>query len=506
MARTDEIELKFEFGEDGELPSFEGLDGVVAVSEPVVHELRATYYDTADGRLAAGGLALRRRRGGDDEGWHLKESVDANHRLETHAPLGAGRRGVPAELAALVRSRTRRRKLVPVATVESRRIVRRLLDADASVLAEVADDHVTGAALGRPDTDPSSWREVEIELVDGGSDLLDAAAQRLAEAGAAPAAWGSKLARAMGDTGLDQRTEDPEVTASSTAGEVVTAHLREQVHALVALDPLVRQDEHDAVHKMRVATRRLRSALATFRRLLDRQVTEPIRDELKWMGGVLGAARDAEVIHARLCELLAAEPHDLVQGPVGARIDATMRERYAAAHARVLKAFDSARYLRLLDQLDDVASGAVVTGDRAARRSAKQLPKEVRRAQRRWQRQVDALAGLTGSARDLQLHEVRKSAKRLRYAADSVAPAIGGRAERLADRMEQLQEVLGQHQDGVVTTEVIAGLAAEATAAGEESFTYGRLHAVEQRAGEAGGIEAATLIDDLADRRPAWLR
>lgn len=506
MARTDEIELKFEVDEDVELPSFEGLDGVVTVSDPVVHELRATYYDTADGRLAAGGLALRRRRGGDDEGWHLKESVATNHRLETHAPLGAGRRGVPAELAALVRSRTRRRKLVPVATVESRRIVRRLLDADASVLAEVADDQVTGAALGRPGADASTWREIEIELVEGGRDLLDAAAQRLAEAGAAPASWGSKLARAMGDAGLDRRTEESEVTSSSTAGEVVTAHLRKQVRALVALDPLVRQDEHDSVHTMRVATRRLRSALATFRRLLDRQVTEPIRDELKWLGGVLGAARDAEVIHARLCELLATEPSGSVRGPVGARIDATMRQRYAAAHAKVLKALDGARYLRLLDQLDDLANGAVVTGDRAARRSIDQLPKEVRRAQRRWQRQVDALDGLDGSARDLQLHEVRKSAKRVRYAAESVAPAIGGRAERLAERMEELQEVLGQHQDGVVTAEVIAGLADDATAAGEETFTYGRLHAVEQRAGEEGGAEAMALLDDLSGRRPTWLR
>ena len=59
------------------------------------------------------------------------------------------------------------------------------------------------------------------------------------------------------------------------------------------LDPAVRLDADDAVHKMRVAVRRLRSTLATYRRLLDRDVTEPLRDELKWLGGVLGAVRDA---------------------------------------------------------------------------------------------------------------------------------------------------------------------------------------------------------------------
>ena len=121
-----EIEQKFEVPEDFELPSFDTLLGVAKVSAPVEHNLDAVYYDTPDLRLAASNLVLRRRAGGDDAGWHLKESVGDGERLETHAPLGAVGDGVPEELARLVRSRARRRSLVPIAKLESRRVLHRL--------------------------------------------------------------------------------------------------------------------------------------------------------------------------------------------------------------------------------------------------------------------------------------------------------------------------------------------------------------------------------------------
>ena len=85
-----------------------------------------------------------------------------------------------------------------------------------------------------------------------------------------------------------------------SAGSAVQAHLAEQVAELVARDPQTRRDRRTRLHRMRVATRRLRSALATFRPLLDRTRTDPLREELRWLAGVLGAARDAEVMHARL--------------------------------------------------------------------------------------------------------------------------------------------------------------------------------------------------------------
>src|SRR5207253_2665578 len=73
----------------------------------------------------------------------------------------------------------------------------------------------------------------------------------------------------------------------ATAGDAVVLHLRQQLDELVARDPGVRLDLPDSLHKARVATRRLRSALKTFRPLLDRTVTDPLRDELAYLAGVL---------------------------------------------------------------------------------------------------------------------------------------------------------------------------------------------------------------------------
>lgn len=508
-----EIEQKFDVADEMALPSFEDLDGVAAVSAPIVHELDATYYDTADGRLGRAGIALRRRHGGADEGWHLKESVGKHERLETHAPLGAVDGEVPEALAALVRSRTRDRQLFPTARIRNSRTARVLLDNEATALAEVADDRVTGTDLGRDHT--TSWREVEVELIDGDGELLAAAAEHLIAAGATASAWDSKLGRTLDVAHVED--EPIELGDESTAGDVVMAHLAEQVRTLVRYDPLVRQDAEDAVHKMRVATRRLRSALATFRRMLERTATDPARDELKWLAGILGAARDAEVIHARLGELLEAEPAGERLAPVTERVRSTMEARHAAAHRDVVVTLDGDRYLRLLDDLDAVAGGSALRTDRADRPAGKELAKSVRRSFGRWRDEVAKVKEIddVGGGDDEQLHEVRKAAKRVRYAGEAVAPIFGGgggdggrssKAKRLAERMETLQESLGAHQDAIVVQRVVVGLADDARAAGEDTWTYGRLHAFEQRRAEDAAAEGRRLIAKAVGRVPGWLR
>ena len=86
------------------------------------------------------------------------------------------------------------------------------------------------------------------------------------------------------------------------------AYVWEQVRELKAQDPLVRLDAHDAVHKMRVATRRCARRWRPTGNCLRPRLRELLRDELKWLAGVLGEARDAEVMHARLKDMLAEEP------------------------------------------------------------------------------------------------------------------------------------------------------------------------------------------------------
>src|SRR3954447_10956828 len=106
MGEHHEVERKFELPAGRQaLPALEGIDGVTSVGEPISVEQDATYLDTADLRLARHGITLRRRTGGDDEGWHLKVPVAADERVELQVPLDASADDVPEELAALVRAR-----------------------------------------------------------------------------------------------------------------------------------------------------------------------------------------------------------------------------------------------------------------------------------------------------------------------------------------------------------------------------------------------------------------
>ena len=195
MTEHLEIEQKFDVDTGFERPSFDGLDGVNA-DPPVLYLLSATYYDTADGRLAASKITLRRRTGGTDEGWHLKLPASAGARREIHAPLDASESEVPGELASRVAEVTEGLPMSPIAILETARTVVTLRDEDGKVAAEVADDLVTARRLPERG-EPLRWREVEVEVPSADPPLQRAAAETLLAAGARPAGHGSKLARVL---------------------------------------------------------------------------------------------------------------------------------------------------------------------------------------------------------------------------------------------------------------------------------------------------------------------
>ena len=205
MSEFLEIEQKFDVDTEFERPSFVALAGVSAAA-PVLHHLSATYFDTADGRLAASKITLRRRTGGTDAGWHLKLPASAGARREVHAPLGPAEREVPGELAARVAEVTGGQPLAPIATLDTERTVVTLHSGDGRVVAEVADDLVTARRLpaaGGPGGEGGEggkvlrWREVEVEVPVADPALQRAAADVLLAAGARPAGHGSKLARLL---------------------------------------------------------------------------------------------------------------------------------------------------------------------------------------------------------------------------------------------------------------------------------------------------------------------
>ena len=480
-----EIERKYDVDTATEVPDLAGLPGVDGVSEPVEHVLVAHYVDTADLRLRAGGVTLRHRAGGDDAGWHLKLPLgDAREELQVEG--GDPTAPVPAQLYALVRALVRSAPLLPVARLETRRTVRRLLDEAGAVLVEVVDDQVEGTLTGTGQAGdaaaPVRWREWEAELGSADRSLLDVVEQHLLSAGAVRSTTGAKVGRVLAGRPAEPGEPGWWVGSSrrpSSAGSVVQTHLEEQVDELVARDPQVRRDLPDAVHTMRVATRRLRSALRTFRPLLDRSVTDPLRDELRWLAGVLGEARDVEVMHARLRELIAAEPPELVLGPVREKVETVMSKRYRDAHDRVVAELDGAPYLALLDALEALVQDPPF--DDAARGRARDvLPPLVRRSWRQLDHTMLAAEAAEGQGQDELLHEARKLAKAARYAGEAVEPAFGRKAARFAKAMRELQDVLGEHQDSVVTRDLLREFGAASTRSGENGFTFGRLHGLEQ--------------------------
>lgn len=483
-----EVERKYDVDDDVVVPALHELPGVRSVAQPVERRLDATYFDTEDLALAQARITLRRRTGGDDEGWHLKLPVGGDSRQELRVPLGDDPDGeVPAPLIERVRAYALDRLLVPVATVRNRRVVHRLLDEDGAVLAELCDDHVIGTRL-RPDDAEQTWREWELELVDAGPDLLDAAEPVLVEAGARPAAGPSKLARVLGTT-----TPAPlERQKGTPAAELLVEYVAGQLGRIREHDGPVRDDADDAVHQMRVATRRLRSVLATHRPVLHPGAAEPLRAELKWLGGMLAAARDTEVLRARLLGLVDREPPELVLGPVARRIETAMAERCETARKAVLEALDSDRYLALLSALDSFVAQPPFS--EAAHGPADEVvPGLLRRDWKRLRRRTRDVAAAEAGDRDHALHELRKAAKRMRYAAEMAAPALGGPWPAAAERCEALQDLLGEHQDTVVSRDVLRALGAQAHLSGENGFTFGRLHALEQ----ATAAEVERRYDDM---------
>jgi len=201
-ARSVEIERKYDVDVSTPLPDWSGLDATAGSGE--LRELDARYFDTADTALARVGVAVRRRTGGPDAGWHIKGPREGDGRLEIAWPLDEkvpGDVAIPdAVVEALARWTTD--ALTPLARIENHRTAY-LLTGPAGVVAEFVDDRVRATDLRQGVA--RDWREWEVELGpaapadEAGRDALFAAIETAVLAtGARAAASDSKLARALG--------------------------------------------------------------------------------------------------------------------------------------------------------------------------------------------------------------------------------------------------------------------------------------------------------------------
>ena len=270
-----------------------------------------------------------------------------------------------------------------------------------------------------------------------------------------------------------------------SAASLLSQHLREQREALTTAEADVRAGAPEGVHDLRVAMRRIRSALASFHALVDPAVTEPLRDELRWAAGRLGEARDDEAVTG-----LRARMH----------LDAT------AATEVIDETLGSTRYAAMTALLDSVVTHPPFTDE--AERSATKVVRTVLRKEGKRVRERVELADAADAAADPELraaclHDVRKAAKRLRYTAEAVAPMTGSKVRRVAERAEDVQGLLGDHHDAVVTRATLRHLAIDEDAGVAAAFLLGHLDADEQRAAERlerRGGKALRRLDRALDR------
>ena len=464
-------------------PGFELPDlTVAAAGRPVAvlpaQHLRATYYDTADLRLARWGVTLRHRSG--EEGgavWTVKAPAGASGevlaRNEINLPGPA--ETIPPEALDLLRGFVRHAALGPVAELETHRQRTQVRDGEGRRLLEVADDSVA-VRSGHDVT--ARFREVEVELdpgIDPDDDLLQAVVDRLRQAGAVPADAAPKLVQALGPPASAPAEVVPvELDRTSSAGDVVRAAIAAAVTRLLHHDVGARLGGHpEDVHQARVATRRLRSDLRTFRAFVDTTWTKGMREELRWLAAGLGAVRDTDVLLERLRHQVEQLP-DPDGGPalgLLGRLEAD-RER---ARAHLLDVLASDRYATLVDELVHAAAAPRLTAE-AAVPARTALPEVVRRP---WKHLDAAVAALGRQPADEDLHEVRIRAKRARYAAEAVAPVIGKPARKLASALAQVQSVLGDLQDGAVAEAWLRSAAEQAD--GRQALVAGQLVAVQHR-------------------------
>jgi CHAD domain-containing protein len=258
-----------------------------------------------------------------------------------------------------------------------------------------------------------------------------------------------------------------------TAGDVLRLYLAEQSNAFLAQLPRLRQDKPEAAHKLRVACRRTRSALRTFRPLLDHQWADELSAQIAALTDVIGPERDIEVVRERLLGTLERYGIDDA-GVLRAHtlVDRMLSREYAIAHDATLSALAGPGFHALADRIA-LAPQAVATGDGPLGEIAERaLPPLVREE---YAQVVKRSSAVDLKGPDEPWHRLRIAAKRARYAAEVCVPVIGIPAEAFAAQLGRITEELGQQQDAAVAGEVVLRAAQSPRIATSTGFVLGRL-------------------------------
>jgi len=290
----------------------------------------------------------------------------------------------------------------------------------------------------------------------------------------------------------------PRVKPGQPAAELIQSALRGAMSRMGAADPEARRGDVEGIHRLRTSTRRLRSELHAVRDLVERDWRVHLEQELKWLADKLGSVRDLDILCHRL-----QSASEIVPGQNGAAARSSkatqngdlelflceLRERHARNSRALRDALQGERYRNLLSVLETSLADPALK-EEAWEPCRMVLPPLAEAA---WRRLRNGGRDLQPDAPDADFHEVRKSAKRARYTAELIAPALGRRAGLQAKRFirltTQIQDMLGEHQDAIVATVEIERFLAEHPQDGDSARAARHLLEAQRHAAQATRAE-----------------
>lgn len=429
-----EVELKFDL-EPGGATALRRAPAL-AGAKPEKKSLETLYFDTKDGTLRRAGYSLRVREAGGHYVQTVKGKPTASAGLfarrewESEVTRFAFDAKAPSA-APLKRLLARAKgKLKPVVRTRFRRTAW-LIERDGSRIEVVLDEGKVASG-----DKEAALCELELELLSGKPAALFALAEELGEATALRLGVQTKAERGFAlaekKLGRHARAEPirlkPPLTEAEAFHAVASACLR---HFRLNEIALRASRDPDALHQARVALRRLRSALSLFRSTLSGDEYREVREELRWLTGQFGEARNLDVLLSRYADSKALKGE---------------RER---AYKLLIAALDGPRARALLLRLSLwIECGAWRYRPRAGRDLGGLAYKQLDKQWRKVRRHGGALATLDPDAQ----HQLRLDIKRLRYAAEFLSGLYGarplsGRRDRFIAGLKTLQEQLGLLND-----------------------------------------------------------
>jgi triphosphatase len=503
MAHARELEIKFRL-DPGDIEQFSTLDALASL-EPSRSRLHTVYYDDARRRLADHGIELRVRTSGDRHVQTVKSGTGVD-RGEWETPIDGE---APSRRAAHATPAKRRLKkhgpLEPMfdVRVERRTWKVRRNGSEASVSLDSGE-----IASGRR---KRRLAEAEIELKGGSPSLVfELAREAIAHCDTPPSFVGKGLRGRRLAQGIADRPEtriglrlDVETTAEAALRQIVAACLEQ---ASINEEILRRRPESvDAVHGMRIATRRLRAALSMFERMIEGDDFRALGQELKWLSDLLGEARDLDVIVDGAISQ-ARERHPGLSGLD--RLSERCEALRQAAHRRLNEAIHSERFRRLLLAVVEFAHAGAWLGDSSGEaRKLRQMPLAVF-ARVELDRRLRSIlkkksrAAIVGK-KELNRHRVRIKAKKLRYIAEFLQSLARAKSyRRTSEALKTLQNSLGIVHDAVAAEATLSRVLRDESSA-ELAFAASLLHA-DLTAPAACIKKASAAQAKLRRSRPFW--